>query len=633
MKKILFTLFSLLGLTNIYAQVEANIYSAYTISKDLLENAHAVVRVSDVSFEVKDIGTAIKIEHKIVTILDEQSKYFKEVYFPYSKLSDIDDIQAAVYDASGKMIRKLKKKDIEDFKPYTEDISDLRVKKLDFPHLAYPYTIEYSVTTKDNGLLFYPQWEPQEDNRTAIQAATFAMTMPQGLSMRYKSLNNAGEPVVQNNIHKWQLSNIKAYIKEPFTPSVSLASPTVLTAPTRFKIQGFEGDMKSWQSLSAFLSKLGENRTELSAEKKAFLKELVSSCTDISCKVEKLYEHLQATTRYFSIQLGIGGWQPIAATDVEKRKYSDCKGLSNYMVAMLAAVGVEGRYLIIRAGEDEKLQYEDFPNAHFNHAIACVPMEKDTIWLECTSQSQACGFMGNFTNDRMALLVSPEGGKIVHTPKYDEKVNFIHKKGTVKVGLEGEATTEATIIYSGIKQDIASQLSEVNADTRKKYVYETLKIDNATINDMSFSRRKSRIPIVEQKLNLRIEPLASKSGKRLFLLINVFSKWTKVPSADSTRRFDVQADENGFTEQDSVTFLLPAGFKSETKPTPLSIKSLFGTFEMSITEKSPTELIFCRKLILNNKVLPKEKFPELVEFLKNVAKADKGKLILVRVGE
>ena len=82
-----------------------------------------------------------------------------------------------------------------------------------------------------------------------------------------------------------------------------------------------------------------------------------------------------------------------------------------------------------------------------------------------------------------------------------------------------------------------------------------------------------------------------------------------------------------------MTFQLPAGFKSETKPTPLSIKSLFGSFEMSIIEKSPTELVFFRKLILNNKVLPKEKFPELVEFLKNVAKADKGKLILVRVGE
>jgi Domain of Unknown Function with PDB structure (DUF3857) len=635
MKKIVFfSLFFLFSL-EMQAQTEPDIYSALAIPKELLKDAHAVVRRYDVGFTIKDIGTAVETEHKIVTILNEEGKHYGEAYFGYSKIREIDDIEAAIYDASGKLVRKMKRKDIDDFKPYAEDISDTRVKRITFPHLPYPYTVEYTVTTVHKGLLHYPGWNPQNDNRTAVQSSTFEVTVPNDMpALRYKLLNGASEPTTGLNEkgkrYLWTLSKLKAFANEPFTPSSAYAVPEIILAPTDFKVEGFTGNMKTWQSLGAFLNKLGENRTELSAEKKAFLKELVADCPDIPCKVDKIYSHLQATTRYFSIQLGIGGWQPFAATDVEKRKYSDCKGLSNYMVSMLKAVGVQGQYVIIRAGEDEKTQFEDFPNAHFNHAIACVPMKNDTIWLECTSQSEACGFMGSFTNDRMALLVTPEGGKVVHTPVYDEKVNFIHKTGSVKVGLEGGATTEATIIYSGIKQGIASQLTEINADTRKKYVYETLKIDNATINEMTFSRKKTRIPIVEQKLNLTIEPLASKSGKRLFLPVNVFSKFTRVPSADSTRLFQVQADENGFTEQDSVTFQLPEGYKSETKPTPLSITSPFGSFEMTLTEKSPTELVFYRKFILNNKILPKEKFPELVEFLKNVAKADKGKLILVK---
>ena len=635
MKKIFFILLILLVFSETQAQTEPDVYSAFTIPKELLKDAHAVVRRYDVSFTIKDMGTAVEKEHKIVTILNEESKHYGEAYFWYDKINEIEDIEAAIYDASGKLVRKMKRKDIDDFKPFTEDISDNKIKRITFPHLPYPYTVEYTVTTLHKGLLHYPGWNPQNNNRTAVQSATFEVNVPNEMpALRYKLLNGASEPTTGLNEkgkrYLWTLSKFKAFANEPFTPSSAYAVPEVLLAPTDFKVEGYTGNMKTWKSFGAFLNKLGENRTELSEEKKTFLKELVANCTDIPCKVEKIYEHLQSTTRYFSIQLGIGGWQPFAATDVEKRKYSDCKGLSNYMVAMLKAVGVEGQYVIIRAGADEKLQYEDFPNAHFNHAIACVPMKNDTIWLECTSQSEACGFMGSFTNDRMALLVTPEGGKIAHTPKYDETVNFIHKTGLVKVGIEGGATTEATILYSGIKQGLASQLTEINADTRKKYVYETLKIDNATINDMSFSRKKTRIPIVEQKLNLTIEPLASKSGKRLFLPINVFSKWTQVPSTDSTRLFQVQADENGFTEQDSVTFQLPEGYKPETKPTPLSITSPFGSFEMSITEKSPTELIFSRKLILNNKILPKEKFPELVEFLKNVAKADKGKLILVK---
>jgi hypothetical protein len=635
MKKTIFLLGFCVFFSEIQAQIELDAYSTSTIPKELLTNAHAVVRRFDVSLTIKDVGTAIEKEHKIVTILDEQAKHFGEAYFWYDKINEIDDIEAAIYDASGKLVRKMKRKDIDDFKPYTEDISDNKIKRITFPHLPYPYTVEYTVTTLHKGLLHYPGWNPQANNRTAVQSATFEVTVPNEMpTLRYKLLNGAGEPTLGQNEkgkrYLWTMSNFKAYANEPFTPSSAYAVPEVLLAPSDFKVEGYTGNMKTWESFGTFLSKLGENRKELSAEKKAFLKDLVAKCEDTPCKVEKIYEHLQSTTRYFSIQLGIGGWQPFAATDVEKRKYSDCKGLSNYMVAMLAAVGVEGQYVIIRAGEDEKTQYEDFPNAHFNHAIACVPMKNDTIWLECTSQSEACGFMGSFTNDRMALLVTSEGGKLAHTPKYDEKVNFTTKTGFVKIGIEGGATTEATILYSGINQGTASHLTEINADTRKKYVYEHLKIDNAIINDMSFTRRKTRIPVVEQKLNLTIEPLASKSGKRLFLPINIFSKWTNVPSSDSTRLFHVQADENGFTEQDSVTFQLPDGYKPETKPNPLSITTPFGSFEMSIIEKSPTELVFYRKLILNNKILPKEKFPELVDFLKNVAKADKGKLILVK---
>lgn len=636
MKKTAFLISILLFFNDLHAQVVKNMYAASSIPKSLLKDAHAVVRLYNVSFTVKNISTAIEKEHTIVTILDEQSKNYAEQYFWYSKISKIDDIEAAVYDSKGKLVRKMKQEEIYDVKPYTEDISDSRVKRLDFPLLPYPYTIEYTVTTRHNGLLHYPQWSPQQDNKTAIESATFDVTLPDNMTaLRYKSLNGAGEPLKsktdEGKRSLWTLQNINAFAREPFTPS-ELNLPEVIIAPTEFKIEGHTGVMSSWQSLGAFLNKLGEGRAVLSVEKKAFLKNLVADCTDIPCKVEKIYAHLQATTRYFSIQLGIGGWQPIAATDIERRKYGDCKALSNYMVAMLDVVGVEGRYVIIKAGANNKMQYEDFPNAHFNHAIACVPMQNDTIWLECTSQTESCGFASSFTNDRMALLVTPEGGQIAHTPRYDERVNTIKKTATIKLDTEGSAETAVEIVYAGIKQNVASELAELNPDFRKKYIYETLKIDNATILDMTFKRNKARIPSVFQSLKLTIEPLASKTGKRLFVPINVFSKFNNVPTLDSVRRFDIQADENGFTEQDSVVLKLPEGFKSETKFAPLSIVSEFGSFDMTLTEKSPTECLFYRKLVLNNKILPKEKFGELVNFLKNVAKADKTKLILVQTG-
>ena len=43
---------------------------------------------------------------------------------------------------------------------------------------------------------------------------------------------------------------------------------------------------------------------------------------------------MQNKTRYISVQVGIGGWEPIAAKQVDKVGYGDCKGLTNYTKAL-----------------------------------------------------------------------------------------------------------------------------------------------------------------------------------------------------------------------------------------------------------------------------------------------------------
>ena len=100
---------------------------------------------------------------------------------------------------------------------------------------------------------------------------------------------------------------------------------------------------------------------------------------------------------------------------------------------------------------------------------------------------------------------------------------------------------------------------------------------------------------------------------------------------DSVRLFEVQADSRGFTEQDNINLTLPEGYKLESKMPPLSIETVFGNYELKISGEG-SKLVLSRKFVLNSKIQPKEKFADLVEFFKNVAKADKMKLILVKTG-
>ena len=59
---------------------------------------------------------------------------------------------------------------------------------------------------------------------------------------------------------------------------------------------------------------------------------------------------MQSRTRYASIQLGIGGYKPAPAMEVSEKGYGDCKGLTNYMSALLKEAGITSYYTWVKSG-------------------------------------------------------------------------------------------------------------------------------------------------------------------------------------------------------------------------------------------------------------------------------------------
>jgi len=604
-------------------------YAVSEIPPDLLKYARAVVRAYELTFEVLNKGEAIQTEHKVLTLLNERAADEREPVFYYWAFDKIEDIEASVYDAEGKLVRHLKKRDVEDVKPPEHFVNDLRAKLLQLPARPYPYTIEYTLTRRINGLMFYPVFEPQGSPSESVERARFELKMPPGLEARVKEVNLS--PGCKTGPATWVFQNLPAFQPEPFAPASSLVLPKVLSAPTDFTFGGFSGDMRSWQSFGVFQQQLVNTQRDLPLETKAMLLQLVADCADEWCKIRKVYDYLQTHTRYFYVGLGIGGWQPAAASEVDRLKYGDCKGLSNYMVDMLQAVGVPAHYAIIRAGADaQSEQFPDFPNAWFNHIIVCVPLEKDTVWLECTSQTESCGFLGDFTDNRPALLITPAGGQLVQTPKYDETQNVIRRATSIVLAPDGSGALESKDVFRGISQNIPAALADHSDEDRKKYLYKTIHVSDFSIKSLEYTRTKEQTPSVEQRLSLDILRLAAVSGKRLFLPLSLLSNKIEVPAFDSLRRFAVQADSRGFTEEDEVRVLAPEGFRLENLPAPVNISTLFGQFEMSVRQEAGNLLVVHRKLTLNSRIHPPERFQDLVAFLKTISKLDKTKLVLVK---
>jgi hypothetical protein len=614
-------------------------YEVSKIPGELIKGAQAVVREDREFLDIQEMGKATKKILYAVTILNEDADNYSKLRVGYDKLTKVNFIEGKVYDQFGKVVSKLKKSDIQDvgaFDGFTF-VSDNRIKIATLARVPYPYTVEFEYEVEDRNLLHYENWYPQPNPKVSIENSTFEIMIPNSFpELRYHEINLSSKVNISQRdgkrLYQWVWKNLPTKPKrEAFAPSGVETREILMIAPTNFEVEGYKGDMTSWEKLGEWNVLLSQGREELPPATQAKVQELVANVPNKLDKIKTLYEYMQSKTRYVGIQLGIGGWQPFPATEVDSKGYGDCKALSNYMKSLLKYAGIESYYTLIKAGAEEKDDFiPSFPSRQFNHAILCVPIEKDTVWLECTSQSQAAGYMGNFTGDRYALLITPEGGKLVRTPNYTQKDNVLDRKANIKIDIEGNATAQVNTQYTGLQQDEDNMdyYTTLSKEEQKKWLYERISLPNFEIADFNLNRQKSRIPIVKETLNLKINALASKSGKRFFIQPNLFSKWEKIPNEIENRKEEVQVADYEYIDKETITFELPEGYYLEHKPEDVNFKSVFGDYKASV-QFEDNKIIYTRQISLNKGRFPKEKYKDWVEFYKNIAKADKMKMVLV----
>ncbi|MCU0355187.1 MAG: DUF3857 and transglutaminase domain-containing protein [Cytophagales bacterium] len=608
-----------------------NFYPAFTIPEALKTNAYAVMRLHETTFTVKSPGEAVERVHFVMTVLNEKGDDQARLIVDYDKLSKVNEIEGALYDAFGKQVKRMKKADIQDVSAVSDGqlFMDNRLKVAKFTYAQYPYTVEFTYEKTSLNLLFYPVWTPQDDNEVSVEKATFTVNLPAGMELRYREEHLPKGVAVSNTPtgkqYVWQLSSLPTFEWEGYQ------TPTVYTTASDFEVEGHKGSLRTWTDIGKFFYDLNEGRDELPETVKQKVLQLVANEKTPAAKVKKLYEYMQANTRYVGVQLGIGGWQTIPAATVAEVGYGDCKALSNYMKAMLKAAGIPSYVAAIKAGPTAREVMADFPSPYFNHVILCVPMAKDTVWLECTSQTEAFGYQGSFTGNRYALLQTPEGGKLVRTTQYASKDNLQIRKAVVTLAETGDATAAVTTRYTGEQQDEVSAIAtQLGAEDQKKQLYKRIDIPSFEINRFAFSEQKTRVPALTETLSLTVRKCGSKSGTRMFVNPNLMNVSHPVPPPAAPRKTEF-VNRMAYQDVDTVVYQLPKGYGVEFLPDPVKIESKFGLYQAGVQAKEG-EITYVRSITVNRGKYPAEAYNEWIEFRKKIAKADKAQMVLVNKG-
>jgi len=633
MKKSLLISGFLLAQLSMHAQ--ENLYIKESIPAALLAKSNSVKRYSKDEFIVTDESHAIHKHKEIITILNQEAEdelNFAEYTDGFEKL---DDVQITLYNKLGIASKTVRKKDLMSHAVGSDLMNDAMLYYIGLSAAPsdYPVTIETSYTKKYSGLLNYPSFDiiaPQQ----SVEQAYYTATVPKELGLRFKNQSTDIKPVIteENNkvTYNWEAKNLPAVAAEVGSVRWESRYPKVWLAPNKFKMDDYSGDMTTWSNFGKWDAGLCEKANDLPAQAKARLNELVSDAKNDHEKINILYNYLQDNFRYVSIQLGIGGFKPFPASFTDQKKYGDCKGLSNYMHSCLAAVGIKSYMALINAHYNAAPVDPAFPINRFNHMILCVPLNTDTVWLECTSTTNACGVLGSFTENRNALLLTENGGVLVKTPVSKASENKLVVSNVVTLtenGMGGKM--KSTITTTGdFRSDFIEVLQNATTDDQKSYLVKSLELPTPDEFEFALPANIKQQNLVST-LNASFEKIAAfKSGSKIFLNRQMQKSLTFTPPENDNRTQDYYF-EFPFQKTDSTVYILPEGFTIEHLPEPANFTCKHGTYTSKcVYDESKRTITSIAFMELGQYKIPAADYVETNLFLKKIVADGLQKIIV-----
>lgn len=572
---------------------------------------------------------------EVTTILNEHGADLATFVCSCSKNDKLTRFKGQVTDATGNVLRKFKESELKhtEYSQYLA-IDDYKM-YLDYTPPVYPVTITYEWTMEcHDDLIEFPRFCPQTDYDVSVKKAVYRLTAPKNVIIRH-ALVNIDETVKTSDDGKTltlELDDLPALKREPYARPLQERLPIAYFVPADFIYYGTTGSLKSWNDYGKWEYSLINGSETLPEDIRKEIHQMTDGLKTDREKVEALYHYLEKTTRYVAILLGIGGQKPAPAASVCKSGFGDCKGLSNYMRAMLKEVGIPSNYITISTINRRLLK--DFASVgQMNHVILQVPLQGDTLWLECTNPQLPLGYLHEDIAGHNAIEVSKAGGRLVTLPVYADSTNLMHS--TIHIHLDPKGAADVSLLqdYHNRQYEYNIPVMKMDEKDRHKTLQRTVRVPQAEILRMDV-RENHPAPSafggfaakISLDAEIRSQRYATVTGQRLFVPICPIHNGYTTPPTLPNRQEDIYL-QTGYLDNDDITLTIPEGYDIEACPKDMTIEHPFATFTFTITREG-NDLHIHISLLMKSGTYDKQLYPQFIDFMKTVNGIYSQKIVL-----
>src|SRR5580658_4349019 len=418
--------------------------------------------------------------------------------------------------------------------------TDYRQKHITVPGLRPGEVLEYDMVTVIHTPLAAGQfWTDYEFDKTNITLdETVDVDVPAGRNLKLKCKPGMDPKITEANgrrIYHWSSSHLER--EDDATKAKEDKKKKKHRDDDRPDIQ--LTTFETWEQIGRWYASLEKDRRAPTADVRAKAQELTKGLNTDLEKTEALYDFVAKNFRYVSLSLGVGRYQPHAASDVLHDQYGDCKDKHTLLASLLEAEGLHADSVLINSSR--KLDPDVPSPSQFDHVITMLPTgkageqgdKKEEVWMDTTAEVAPFRLLAYTLRNKQALVIPPIDPPSNVAPHLEEtpadtpmpdleasevtgKINDIGKleahvhyefRGDEELLLRSvfrrvpEANWQrvAENINSGLGGDITNLKISDPAKTREPF---TLSYDVSKVNFLDWSKKKTDIVLPLVQFNL-----------------------------------------------------------------------------------------------------------------------------------
>lgn len=610
--------------------------------KKYADDVNAVMLLDDQETTITESGDIVTHQRSVYRILRPEGRHYATQEVAFSSDIKINYMRAWSITAKGEEYEAKNKDILERSLSTYEVFSDDKEKMLSVPGADVGTVVGFEYEQRQHPYIFQDHWFFQEV--IPVEKSRYTLHLPPNWEYRASFINHSEiKPAESGGSYIWEASEVPRIEREYNEPPYrALAGHAVITF---FSEKAHNNTFKSWSDLAAWHARLIAGQFATSPAMQQKVQELAPSTLPLLARIKALAQFAQADIRYAAIEVGIGGLRPHAAADVFAHRYGDCKDKATLLKTMLEQIGVKSFYMPIH---DERGIFTATtpPNLGFDHVILAIQLPEGSfksalpalyedpklghlLIFDPTNDLVPFGQLPYYEQDSFALLVTDDGGQLIHLPVTHPEMNKVYRSARMSLLPDGTLQGQIEERRTGyLAMNSRMYLRQAGESNRKKMIEHFLGSELANFQVDSFDVENAED--IDKDLVFRYKFTAShyakNAGTLLLVRPRVVGEMAGAYDSSKPRHYNYEF-EAPFLRSDSVEITLPEGYKVDELPAPAHTVLSFAEYQ-SKAENSENVLKYSREYKVDTTSVPVDQVGQLRKIFSEINADERNMAVL-----